>query len=60
MKVESILATLNELRKEAQGDPDDPEWLALHHTFCFVSYRLDEFQKYLDEVVSDQERTGED
>jgi len=32
-------------------DPRDPEWFALHHAFCFVSYRLAEFQAYLDETV---------
>lgn len=60
MKVEPILAKLNELRKEAQGDPDDPEWLALHHAFCFISYNVDGFQKYLDEVAADQEFPDDD
>ena len=50
MKAEPLLAKLNELRKDAQGDPADPEYLALHHAFCFISYHLGEFQKYLDEV----------
>ncbi|MFQ5491597.1 MAG: hypothetical protein ACE5GE_12845 [Phycisphaerae bacterium] len=52
MKAEPILAKLNELRKEAQGDPQDPEWLALHHAFCFISYHMGEFQAYLDEVTA--------
>ena len=52
MKVEPLLAKLNELRKDAQDDPDDIEYLALHHAFCFISYKLGEFQKYLDEVES--------
>lgn len=55
MRVEPILAKLNELRKEAQGDPNDPEWLALHHAFCFISYKVGEFQKYLDEVEAGRE-----
>jgi hypothetical protein len=52
MKAETLLAKLNELRKEAEGDPEDLEWLALHHAFCFVSYKMGDFQKYLDEVFS--------
>jgi hypothetical protein len=55
MKAEPLLAKLNELRKDAQGDPNDPEWLTLHHAFCFISYQMGEFQKYLDEVAPDQE-----
>jgi len=54
LKVEPILAKLNELRKEAQGDPNDPEWLALYHAFCFISYKMGDFQKYLDEVEACQ------
>ena len=50
MRVETILAKLNELRKDAQGDPGDIEYLALHHAFCFISYKMGEFQKYLEEV----------
>ncbi len=50
MKAEPLLATLNRLRKDAEGDPQDPEWLALHHAFCFISYRMADFQRYLDEV----------
>ena len=50
MKAEPLLAKLNELRHEAEGDETDPEWLALHHAFCFLSYKMSEFQKYLDEV----------
>ncbi len=57
MKAEPLLAKLNELRKDAQGDPQDPEWLALHHAFCFISYRMGDFQKYLDEI-SAQESPG--
>lgn len=52
MKAEQILAKLNELRKEAQGDDTDMEWIALHHAFCFISYKMSDFQKYLDEVTT--------
>lgn len=54
MKVEPILAKLNELRKDASGDPGDIEYLALHHAFCFISYKMGEFQKYLDELEAQQ------
>jgi hypothetical protein len=50
MKAEPILAKLNELRHEAEDDRSDLEYLALHHAFCFISYKMGEFQKYLDEV----------
>ena len=51
MKAEEILAKLNALRHEAEDDKTDLEYLALHHTFCFVSYKMSEFQAYLDEVT---------
>ena len=55
MKAEPLLAKLNELRHEAEGDKSDPEYLALHHAFCFISYKMGEFQKYLDEVADEGE-----
>jgi hypothetical protein len=58
MKAEPILAKLNELRHEAEGDPNDPEWLALHHAFCFISYKMGEFQKYLDTVAEQEKSAG--
>lgn len=54
MKVEPILAELNRLRQDLDPDPGNIEWLALHHAFCFISYKTAEFQKYLDE----QDRIG--
>lgn len=51
MKAEPLLAKLNELRHEAEDDKTDVEYLALHHAFCFISYKMSEFQKYLDEVA---------
>lgn len=48
MKAETLLAKLNELRKDLDEDPNDLEWFTLHHVFCFVSYKMGEFQKYLD------------
>ncbi len=51
MKAESLLAELNRLRADLDKDPIDPEWFTLHHVFCFVSYKMGDFQAYLDEAV---------
>ncbi len=53
VKVEMFLAELNRLRKDLDEDPTDMEWLALHHAFCFISYKTGEFQKYLDEQAAE-------
>lgn len=50
MKAETLLAELNRLRKDLEEDPDDLEWLTLHHAFCFISYKIADFQKYLSEL----------
>jgi hypothetical protein len=50
MKAEAILAELNRLRKDIGEDPSDIEWLAIHHAFIFLSYRMGDFQRYLDEA----------
>ena len=50
IKAESLLAELYQLRKDAEGDPEDIEWLTLHHVFCFISYKIADFQAYLNEV----------
>jgi hypothetical protein len=55
MKAETLLAKLNELRKDASGDEEDLEYLALHHAFCFISYKMAEFQGYLNETLKDSE-----
>lgn len=52
MKAETLLAELNRLRQDVPKDPGDLEWLTLHHVFCFVSYKMGEFQKYLDDQAS--------
>lgn len=49
MKAETLLAELNRLRKDLDEDTTDIEWLTLHHAFCFISYQLGPFQKYLDD-----------
>lgn len=50
MKPEPILAELNRLRKDLDADPTDPEWLALHHAFVFISYKTGEFAQYVKEA----------
>jgi hypothetical protein len=55
MKAERVLAELNRLRTDLDKDPQDLEWFTLHHAFCFISYKMGDFQKYLDEVVKDGE-----
>ena len=50
MRAEPILSKLNELRHDAEDNKEDMEYLALHHAFCFISYKMGAFQKYLDEV----------
>ena len=49
MKAETLLAELNRLRGDLDKDPSDLEWVTLHHVFCFVSYKMGEFQQYVDE-----------
>ncbi|MBY0112844.1 MAG: hypothetical protein K2Y21_08485 [Phycisphaerales bacterium] len=49
MKAETLLAELNRLRKDLDEDKSDLEWLTLHHAFCFISYKMGEFQKYVEE-----------
>lgn len=49
MRAETMLAELNRLRKDLDEDQADIEWLALHHAFCFISYKMGDFQAYLDE-----------
>jgi hypothetical protein len=52
LTVEQILARLNELRKDYQDDddPDNEQYLALHHAFLFISYNMDAFKKYVAEA----------
>ena len=50
-KAESVLAKLNGLGHDAEDDKTDLEYLAIHHAYCFRSYRMSDFQAYLDEVA---------
>ncbi len=49
MKAEVLLAELNRLRQDLDEDMTDIEWITLYHVFCFISYKLGDFQKYVDE-----------
>lgn len=49
MKAETLLAELNRLRQDVPKDPSDLEWLTLHHAFCFISYKMGDFQKYVED-----------
>jgi len=52
MKAETLLAEFNRLRKDLEEDKSDLEWLTLHHAFCFISYKMGEFQAYLDDQAA--------
>lgn len=54
LRAEPVLAKLNELRHDAETDKEDMEYIALHHAFCFISYHMGEFEKYLEEVNQQQ------
>ena len=59
MKAETLLAELNRLRADLDKDPSYLEWFTLHHVFFFVSYKLGDFQKYLDEAIKPGDETPE-
>ena len=52
LTAEQILSKLNELRKDYQDDddPDNEEFLALHHAFLFLSYNMEAFKRYVQEA----------
>jgi hypothetical protein len=52
IKAETLLSELNRLRKDLDEDRSDIEWLTLHHAFCFISYKMGDFQRYLDEQAA--------
>ena len=55
IKVERVLAELNRQRGDLDKDLTDVEYFAIHHALCFLSYKMGELQKYLDDVI----KTGE-
>ena len=56
LKAEPLLAELRQQYKEWEDDKDSIEYQALYHAFCFVSYKVGDFQKYLDEVTDKEEK----
>ena len=48
MKVEPVLAKLNELRKDTQGE-NNPEESAIYHGFCFVSFEMGAFTGFVEQ-----------
>ncbi len=59
LTAEQILSKLNELRKEYQDDEPNPEFLALHHAFLFISYQMEAFKKYVAEENAKAQRKGD-
>jgi len=52
VKAEVFLAELNRLRKDLKEDKSDLEWMTIHHAFCFISYKMADFQKYVDDQAA--------
>jgi hypothetical protein len=50
LTAEQVLAKLYEMRKDYSDDPEDLNYLALHHAFLFCSYQMEAFRKYLQEA----------
>lgn len=55
LKAEPLLAQLREAYKEWEDDKESDEYVALYHAFCFISYKVGDFQKYLNEVTKDKD-----
>ena len=53
---DQLLAKLYALRKDYADDPEDETYLALHHAFLFISYRMGEFKEY----VAEEAKKGND
>ncbi|CAN5696253.1 hypothetical protein BH11PLA1_BH11PLA1_03430 [soil metagenome] len=47
IKPEMLLAELDRLRKDLDADKSNIEWLTLYHAFCFISYKMTDFRKYV-------------
>ncbi len=60
MRAEKLLAEMNRLRADLEKDPTDLEWFTLHHAFCFISYKMADFQRYLDETVKPDDQQPEE
>ncbi len=55
MKHEPVLAKLNELRKDAQGEGGVEE-KALYHMFCFISYEVGPFADFVEQDKAPSEK----
>lgn len=51
MKAETLLAQLHDMRKEFSDDKESMEYITLHHAFCFISYKMGDWQKYVREAT---------
>lgn len=52
IKAERLLAELDRLRKDVPEDKSSLEWATLHHVFCFISYKMGDFRKYVEEAAA--------
>ena len=57
MKVEPVLAKLNELRKDTQGEGGLEE-KAIYHAFCFISYEVGPFTGFVEAGDLPSEKKG--
>ena len=57
MKVESILAKLNDLRKDCKGEEEIEQ--AVYHVFCFVSYEINSFANFVGKNISPTRKIDE-
>lgn len=57
MRHEPVLARLNALRKDAQGEGGVEE-RALHHAFCFISYEVGAFAAFVEAEEAPAEKKG--
>ncbi|MEK6708977.1 MAG: hypothetical protein AABZ64_00195 [Nitrospinota bacterium] len=57
MKPEPVLAKLNELRKNAEGEGGVEE-KALYHAFCYVSYEVGPFGEFVEKGREPLQKKG--
>ncbi|HEX3150834.1 MAG TPA: hypothetical protein VHR66_22340 [Gemmataceae bacterium] len=49
LTADQLLARLYALRKDFADDPEDETYQALHLAFMFLSYRMGDFKKFVEE-----------
>ena len=57
MKVESILAKLNDLRKDCKGEDEIEK--AVYHAFCFVSYEINSFANFVENDIQPENKINQ-